>query len=194
MEQGLARAETMCGYHGTSRDRLAIIAKEGFRVSENDYDWLGTGIYFFQDAPHRAREWATARHGQSGVVLGAEIEPADCMNLLDTEWFSFLNDAYNGFLEHCKRSGRLLPVQRGGAHRLDRAVIDYACGALQQAGRTIRSVRAAFSEGAPVFPKSALFSLAHVQIAVRDPSAIRRVWIVHNESRSPSTLPKQIDF
>ncbi len=46
------------GYHGTSQTKAASILINGFRASDNDYDWLGTGIYFFQDAPLRAKQWA----------------------------------------------------------------------------------------------------------------------------------------
>jgi hypothetical protein len=30
------------------------IVVSGFRISSNDWDWLGDGVYFFQDAPLRA--------------------------------------------------------------------------------------------------------------------------------------------
>jgi hypothetical protein len=46
------------GYHGTSRENAIRILNNGFRVSSNDYDWLGEGVYFFQDAPMRALQWA----------------------------------------------------------------------------------------------------------------------------------------
>ena len=42
------------GFHGTSIDAAEVILREGFRPSRNAYDWLGDGIYFFQDAPLRA--------------------------------------------------------------------------------------------------------------------------------------------
>jgi hypothetical protein len=44
------------GYHGTSQTKAANILKHGFLASDNDYDWLGTGIYFFPTiAPTRPR-------------------------------------------------------------------------------------------------------------------------------------------
>ena len=36
------------GYHGTSREKAQEIIDCGFNLSTNDYDWLGTGVYFFQ--------------------------------------------------------------------------------------------------------------------------------------------------
>jgi hypothetical protein len=38
----------ICGYHGTSRAKARNILENGFFASDNDYDWLGTGIYFFR--------------------------------------------------------------------------------------------------------------------------------------------------
>jgi hypothetical protein len=94
------------------------------------------------------------------------------MDLLDITWASFLNEAYDLFLTRLKAVGQPIPRQMGGAHRLDRDVINYAVGVLGERGLAIRSVRAAFSEGTAVFPTSALFDRSHVQIAVRDPTVI----------------------
>ena len=44
------------GYHGTTKDVALEIKRNGFRASENAYDWLGDGVYFWQDAPSRAWE------------------------------------------------------------------------------------------------------------------------------------------
>jgi hypothetical protein len=152
-----------------------VIVAEGFRVSENEYDWLGRGVYFFQDAPARAAEWARDHHGADAAVLVARIRLLDCLDLLDIEWRKVLADAHDAFLTHLKKSNLPLPRQLGKAHRLDRAVIDYAVGILAEAGTTIRCVRAAFGEGAPLFPGSALLDRAHIQIAVRDLNLIEDV-------------------
>jgi len=44
------------GYHGTSQAVAQVILRDGFVVSRNVYEWLGDGVYFFQDSPNRARE------------------------------------------------------------------------------------------------------------------------------------------
>jgi len=165
------------GYHGTHGDAARAILRDGFIVSENDYDWLGRGVDFFQDAPQRSIEWAARRYGNTAAVVGAVIHLQDCMDLLDITWASLLAEAYDSFLGHLKKAGLVEPRQTTGAHRLDKAVIDYICGMLHDGGTSIRSVRAAFAEGAPVFPSSALMSRAHVQIAVRDVSVIERSWL-----------------
>jgi hypothetical protein len=35
-----------------------IAGKENLLASTNDYDWLGSGIYFWENNEERAMEWA----------------------------------------------------------------------------------------------------------------------------------------
>jgi hypothetical protein len=106
------------------------------------------------------------------------------MDLLDIYWSRVLTDTYDAYLAQSKRAGLQLPRQTRGAHRLDRAVINYAVGVLAEQGIVIRSVRAAFVEGSPVYPRSALFDREHVQIAVRDLSLIEETWMEGKEETS----------
>ena len=161
------------GYHGTSRQAALIVLRDGFRVSRNAYDWLGDGVYFFQDAPNRAREWAAQRYGADGVVIRSIIRLDDCLDLLDIQWNDLLIEAYTAVVEAAQRAGVPLPRQTAGAHRLDRAVVNLAVALLgTRRGMPVRAVRGVFGDGMPVFSGSAILSRAHVQIAVRDPSMI----------------------
>jgi hypothetical protein len=166
------------GFHGTTSEAAQAIRREGFQLSRNPYDWLGDGVYFFQDAPERAWEWAAEHYGDSAAVIGAEIHLVNCFDLLDTRWTRLLTDAYDSYLKFLKEAGRPIPRQTGGAHRLDREVINYAIGVLAERSINIACVRGAFTEGYPVFPDSAIYDRAHVQIAVRDVNlCIRRFWL-----------------
>ncbi len=176
------------GFHGTSVVAARAILDSGFVASANEYDWLGDGIYFFQDAPGRALEWASELHDEPCVVA-CEISLDNCMDLLDINWFSFLNEAFDRYVARCKRLGIALPRQTAGAHRLDRAVINYAADLLAASGSPIRSVRGAFAEGRSVFPESALLDRSHVQIAVRDPTVILSV----QEASAPWLLEPRKD-
>jgi hypothetical protein len=169
------------GYHGTSTEAAQSILSTGFEVSRNDYDWLGDGTYFFQDAPLRAWEWARQRFGDNAAVVGAEIDLADCVDLLDIPWEHVVKDTYYRYVAQVIDSGRRLPRQTKGAHRLDRHVMNYLAGWLVRDGFKVRSMRAAFAEGRPLFPGSALLSRSHVQISVRDIGAITRVWLREEE-------------
>jgi hypothetical protein len=164
------------GFHGTSIERAERILAEGFQASRNEYDWLGDGAYFFQDGKVRAAEWARQQFGDDSAVIGAELELTDCVDLLDPHWHDAVRESYSGFVEGLRKEGLSPPRQTAGAHRLDRAVLNRAVEILETRGERVRSVRGVFVEGEPLFPGSALFSRAHIQIAVRDASAIVRLW------------------
>lgn len=158
----------LVGYHGTSRERANLVISKGFEASANPFDWLGDGAYFWQDAPKRAAEWAFRHFGTEAAVIEAKIERRNFINLLDTEWMSWLAEVHDQYLNEVKKSGKPLPAQTTGAHRLDREVINFGVEILDAIGIKVGGVIGAFQEGRPVFPNSALFSLSHVQITVRD--------------------------
>jgi hypothetical protein len=94
------------GYHGTSQTKAMSILKHGFLPSDNDYDWLGTGIYFFQDAPIRAKQWAIEQHPNEPAVICCLIQLENCIDLFDVKWFPLLKNAYNLFEELYRLSDR----------------------------------------------------------------------------------------
>ncbi|HYR09013.1 MAG TPA: hypothetical protein VEQ60_14625 [Longimicrobium sp.] len=169
------------GFHGTSAEAAQRILASGFEISRNEYDWLGDGAYFFQDAPVRAMEWARHRFGRDAAVVGAEIDLADCIDLLDIPWERLVKETHQLYVARFVEAGRPLPVQTPGAHRLDRHVLNYFVDRVTADGLAARSLRAAFVEGRPLFPGSALYNRAHVQIAVRNLEAITRVWLREEE-------------
>lgn len=78
-------------YHGCGKDvaESVLSRKETLQPSENDYDWLGPGIYFWVDSPERALAWAIDRKKRlpqemgGPSVLGAFAYPGNCLNLTD---------------------------------------------------------------------------------------------------------------
>jgi hypothetical protein len=169
------------GYHGTSQAKAASILTHGFLASDNDYDWLGTGIYFFQDAPMRAKQWAIEQHPDEPAVICARIQLENCIDLFDIEWFPILKSIYNLFDDQYRSTNQPLPKQnpsRSKAHRLDCAFFNYANQFLSRQGQVVTSIRAVFVEGECIFPNSAIFDLAHVQIAVKNPAAIEEIYLI----------------
>lgn len=162
------------GYHGTSQRFLHSISATGFRTSKNREDWLGDGVYFWQDAPEHAWRWARDKYQSEAVVIGALVRLSDCMDLLDTGWWQDLA-AFHATLSAAVPLPKQPPTSK--AHRLDRAVINSFIEARARQGVRIRVVRAAFPEDDPVFQNSALTVSSHVQIAVRDTALIEEQWL-----------------
>jgi hypothetical protein len=165
------------GDHGTE----PVVAEQLFRAellvtdwkpSENEYDWLGHGIYFWEYGPERAREWA----GKGGVV-GALISLGRCLDLTDVAHADVLADAYRRLVAACRRHRKPLPENRQKRRDLDCAVINRAVKQIERrTGQGVQTVRGAFLEGAPVFPGSGIMRETHIQIAVRDRSCILGVF------------------
>jgi hypothetical protein len=162
------------GYHGCSRavaDR--ILRGDTFVPSTNLWDWLGGGIYFWEYGPDRAFRWAEqSRNVRKPAVVGAIINLGRCFDLLDTAFTTQLRDFFSHYVETLQASGGEIPVNRGKARYLDRAVIDAMMLRLSQSGLEYDTVRAAFIEGEPIYPGSALHMQSHIQIAVRNSRVI----------------------
>ncbi len=166
-------------YHGTSKWVVAHILQQGahsFLPSTNSYDWLGTGIYFWEAGPERAKMWAQAHHGSQAAVLAAEIQLDDCLDLYDLPGKQKLIDSYTVMSQMLQAQNQPLPSQTPTQHGLDNAVIEYHVQIMSQQGDRVRCVRSPFDEGLPIYPDSAFTTLSHVQIAVRDPFLITRMW------------------
>ncbi|KRG16282.1 hypothetical protein ACA30_00745 [Virgibacillus soli] len=46
------------GYHGTSKQNASNILRTNFTIDYKRIGWLGTGIYFFEENPGMAEDWA----------------------------------------------------------------------------------------------------------------------------------------
>jgi hypothetical protein len=167
------------GYHGTSRSRADKIIAEGFQPSTNGYDWLGTGVYFWQDVPNAARDWVQKMYSQEPAVIKSRLRlDSTCLDLLDmpdTNNTDFWMDSYNEFMEVYQQTGKSLPTQNPdipGKRYLDCAFFDYLVNTIEQYPEpdsepdSIGLIRSAFVEGKRIFPDSAICDKTHVQISV----------------------------
>lgn len=76
------------GYHGCDHSIVneILTGKSTLSSSRNDYDWLGNGIYFWEDSYQRAFQWARgSKRVSHPAVIGAVINLGHCLNLLDVE-------------------------------------------------------------------------------------------------------------
>lgn len=103
--------------------------KGTFPPSENDYDWLGHGIYFWEYSPLRAFQFVQDKFKWQGrkekvAVVGAIIDPGLCLNLLDAKGLSFLEAGYDALLT--ARGGTKFLPKNGEGKELWKRKLD--CG------------------------------------------------------------------
>jgi hypothetical protein len=74
---------TVYGFHGCNREiKQKLLTKDiRFESSANKYDWLGSGVYFWENDFLRARNWAIQSHGDDAAVIGAKIRLGKCFDL-----------------------------------------------------------------------------------------------------------------
>ena len=180
---------TVLAYHGCDASVVAGVLVRGQRLatSENAYDWLGRGIYFWEHGPQRALEWAEQqarifRRIKKPSVLGAFIQLGHCFDLLDTANTKLLAEMFPLYCDFCRKQGIEIPRNRSARavqpddwllRYLDCAMLNWCFDVLEAEGRGhFHTVRSAFVEGMPAFPGSRIMARSHIQIAVRDDAAV----------------------
>ena len=99
--------------HGTSATHAAVILRDGFLPSDNDYDCLGTGVYFFEDGLTQARAWAERAHPGEPAVVQADVRLEDCIDLKDSVgWVPVLAQAHDELLRTRREQGVAVPDRR----------------------------------------------------------------------------------
>jgi len=177
------------GYHGCDKavGERALANQEHIRPSDNEYDWLGTGIYFWENSARRALEWANSAKANpkftrtkitNPFVVGAIIDLGNCLDLLEAESIRAVKRGYSEFKETYDGLGIPMPRNKktGDEVRiraLDCAVINYVHLMREQEGEpAFDSVRAAFIEGLPLYENAGFHEETHIQICIRKPEQI----------------------
>lgn len=173
------------GYHGCDRSvgEQVLLSGEGLKPSNNAYDWLGEGIYFWEHGPSRALEWAKWMRSRGKIknpwVLGAFIHLGRCLDLTDTAATALLPGWYEG-LKLWLEPNEQVPENRAvhdEDHDLllryrDCAVLNFGLQTMERMGAGYQTVRGVFVEGEAAFEGSKIMAKTHVQIAVRDSACI----------------------
>ncbi len=172
------------GFHGCDSDVAKKVAAglDELKWSRNDYDWLGHGLYFWEDGYERALRWAREQAERPGskiktpAVLGAVIDLGNCLDLVQIEYLELVRKTHQRLVELFEEIGQAPPANTGREMRsrnLDCAVFE-ALHKFRESEQqeAFDSVRAFFIEGEPLYPSAGIRHLDHVQICVRSPSKI----------------------
>ena len=106
------------GFHGLDREvAIRILNQEdNFRHSNNSYDWLGNGIYFWENNYQRAIQYAQEDSKRSNstiktpFVLGAVLDLGNCLDLLNQKYIDYLSIAFNVLEQYLEKENKPLPL------------------------------------------------------------------------------------
>lgn len=190
-----AKPGFIVGFHGCDKTlRNSIVkGKALLKISNNLYDWLGNGIYFWENNQQRALEFAKDLQKnprgstiiKKPAVLGAVIDMGFCLDLLDTAYLQLVSESHRTLTESFKILGLPVPENKRVGNSgdfllrfLDCAVIENLH--LQRKKKSFPafdSVRAVFTEGRPLYDGAGFNEKNHIQLCILNPNCIKGYFI-----------------
>lgn len=174
------------GFHGCHKDVFEKVICHGGQLdqSHNDYDWLGNGVYFWENNEERAEEWAAKRYGVVGRVIGAVLDLGNCLNLTDRHSTKLLKMAYEDLQQDYELVGKEMPRNKCTNESGDLLLRNLDCAIIQKVHELnglaeeppFDAVRGVFFEG-PTIGNSEFREQTHIQIAVCNPNCIKGYFI-----------------
>lgn len=180
-------------YHGcdiTTRDDLVSGRLKHLSHSNNRYDWLGPGAYFFEGDVERALLFAEAAHRNpdrrytakpiaTPAVVGAILQVQSWLDMTTQAGIREFSLAYQAFTDGRHAAGKPIPANRPANssdsdviyRALDNAVFTWlhdARASQDPPAPPFQAVRAAFHQGEKVAPTSGFHVNTHIQISLRD--------------------------
>lgn len=180
------RTGLVLGFHGTDEAivRAVVNGETELQASANKYDWLGNGIYFWDNSPSRALQWAEQLSRRPGstirqpAVLGAILDLRYCLDLLDYRNLRLVKSGYLTLQANVAARGETLPTNFNTSdllqRELDCAVLESLHETMREAdSRSFDSVRGVFWEGKELYPNAGFREKDHIQICIRSIACIK---------------------
>lgn len=190
------------GFHGCDKTVCDKILNRNYLLtaSENDYDWLGNGIYFWENNPSRALEYALELKKRGKIkneaVIGAVIDLGYCLNLLESRYLHVVKYGYEILCKKLEISGRSIPENKFGGSKIDLLLRYLDCAVIEMVHQYNKenkekdydSVRGVFIEGNELYPNSGFKEKNHIKICIRNPNCIKGYFRVL-ETNNDYSLP-----
>ncbi len=173
------------GYHSCDREvGLNILnGKDDLTKSKNPWDWLGEGVYFWEQNPHRALEYSlevtkgkqfNKKKINTPFVLGAIIELGNCLNLLEPKSIEILQTSFVDLKNVYKETNSIIPKNIGSNRALDCAVIRYTHQSfVENNKKPYDTVRSTFNEGKEIYEGASFTTRNHIQVCVTNLAMIK---------------------
>lgn len=198
--------QLLLAYHGcdvTTRDDLVSGRISCLDHSQNPYDWLGPGAYFFEGDVERAYMFASASHNNPSkmytarpigtpAVVGAVLSVQHWLDMTTQAGLNEFSLVYPILLAGLAEAGSPVPENRPAGEddadiilrKLDNAIFtlihDIRANSTPPLPR-FQAVRGAFHQGEEIAPKSGFHKGTHVQIAVHDDSCVEAWFLPKGE-------------
>lgn len=192
------RSGFVLAFHGTDKSIVdkVLLGEDKLKGSRERYDWLGHGVYFWENGYTRAKHFAAEKSKrpnsniETPAVIGAVLDLGNCLDLLDYNNNQLLKYAYSLVTDSFAKSGKDLPSNKnisGGndllLRFLDCQVIEELHKLTPEIGHQgFDSVRGAFVEGEPVYEGAGIYEKTHIQICVRNPNCIKGLFLPREEN------------
>lgn len=188
------------GFHGCDakvRDHL-LKNPDVIKISKEPYDWLGHGMYFWENNFDRAMQWAIEKKNRGAIkepaVIGAILSLGYCCDFLDSHYIGILKKSHGRMANELKERGISLPLNKNVPNdknndkllrELDCAVIEFMHDIKAKEAKQdltnhgfvrnlpFDSTRSIFTEGAPVYEGAGIHDKNHIQICIRNMNCIK---------------------
>jgi hypothetical protein len=203
-----SRSNLIIGFHGCEEEtaRALLTNPDVIKESTKPYDWLGHGMYFWENNQERAFQWAKTKfhsgQNKKPAVIGAVIQLGYCCDLLDSRYTDILKHYSTIMVEWYELLGIKLPENRNPSKSIskDKVVRELDCTLIEfmhseiltQYKKDIEerdksdlklfdSTRGVFLEGERVLQGSEIYEKSHIQICVRNPNCILGFFLSRKE-------------
>jgi hypothetical protein len=202
------RPNLVIGFHGCDAATCNSLLNNPNEIiySEKPYDWLGHGMYFWENNYDRAFQWAKDKKTKGEIktpaVIGAVLYLGYSLDLLDSLFIKMLQEYYKAMEAEYLILNKEIPQNKDIKQdkpkdkiirELDCTLIEYMHQAiLEQILEDKRkegfselnifdSTRGVFTEGGPAFPGAGIQEKNHIQICIRNSNCIKGFFLPRKE-------------
>ena len=207
------RPNLVIGFHGCDAETCHSLLNSPAKIvySDKPYDWLGNGMYFWENNYDRALQWAKDKKKRGDIetpaVIGAVLYLGHCFDLLDSQFVKLIQGYYNLLEAEYRISNIALPQNKDLSNdkykdkifrELDCKLIEFMYGAILEqiinekkaSGyselKLFDSSRGVFTEGGPAYPGAGILEKSHIQICVRNSNCIKGFFLPRKEKEFSS--------
>lgn len=191
------------GFHGCDRSvgTLVVLSEIKLLPSKNDYDWLGHGIYFWENNQRRALQYAEDLQKQvrknkpeikHPASLGAVLDMGYCLDLMDLEYLQLIRMSYDRLAESYIALGEILPENKSPSYSNQKLIRKLDCAVIETLHKSrsdlclkpFDSVRSLFVEGEELYPTAGFNEKNHIQLCIRNPNCIKGYFIPRDQDET----------